>query len=356
DPCTAFIPVQFDKNKYDIVEQNLTAMMHKAITVIQLKLEGQLINKHPEYKNNYRNMLMMIDYQNYTISIEGQTYILNSKIFPTIDPLHPLRLTDKEEELLQSFLFSFQHSPRLKKHIDYLYSHGSMYKITNNNLLYHGCIPFNNDGTLSCIDFLNSLSGKPLFDLIDKKVKNAYYQQHEDDIDFMWYLWSNPNSPLFGKDKLAYFENYFIDNQDTKQEILNPYYTFINDEEKVKMILKEFQLTENGHIINGHVPIRECLGQNPIKANKRLFMIDGGISKTYQQKTGIAGYTLIYDFSSIILATHHINSDHISICRIEDHERLKIMDTDKGQEICSTISLLKELLRSYQEGYLLEKK
>ena len=350
DPCTSFLPVQFDQNQYDDVDVKITAMMHKAITVIQMKLEGQLIQKHPEYKLNHRNMLTAIDYQNFTISIGGLSYTLNSNCFPTIDPLNPLELTSQEKELIQSFLFSFQHSHRLKKHIKYLYTHGSLYKIMNNNLLYHGCIPFQEDGSLTQIDFLNNLKGKALFDFIESKIRNAYYQKEILDIDLMWYLWTHPSSPLFGKDKLAYFENYFLNDKAIRHETLNPYYYFIHDEDKVIMILKEFGLDENAHIINGHVPIRENIGQHPIIANKRLFMIDGGISKTYQQKTGIAGYTLIYDHTSLILATHQIQSSNISICQIENHESYKIKDSDKGKAIQSTISLLKQLLLVYQEG------
>lgn len=348
DDCSAFIPATFDQNKYDDVDLRITAMMHKAITIIQLKLEGQLLKKHPEYNLHHRNMLLHIDYQYHTISIENTLYPLNTHFFPTIDPTNPLLLTKEEQSLVDGFHYSFVKSERLKKHMDYVYNNGSIYKTINDNLLYHGCIPFNEDGTLAKVTIFNQkLSGKELLDAMNDTVSMAYKHGHVDSIDFMWYLWCGPASPLFGKDKLAYFENYFIDTSSIKKEKLNPYYTFIDNSKFVATIFSIFLLPSSGHIINGHVPIIESLGQNPIKANKRVFMIDGGICKSYQQKTGIAGYTLIYDHSSIILATHHIHSNDITITNIEQGKMLKVLDSDKGKEIRNMISILQQLLKTY---------
>lgn len=350
DDCKMFIPASFDKNKYDDVDKGITAMMHKAITIIQLKLEGQLLCKHPEYCLENRNMLLHINYQKYTISIEGKTYPLNSHFFPTINPDNPLQLTIAEQTLMNSFHYSFKQSTRLKKHLDYLYTKGSMYKICNGNLLYHGCIPLNEDGSFENLTIFNqSLQGKNLFDAMYDTVTKAYLHGHDDSIDNMWYLWCGPSSPLFGKNKLAYFENYFINDSSIKKEKLNPYYTFIDDPKVVATIFKAFALPPTGHIINGHVPILEALGQNPIKANQRVFMIDGGICKSYQQKTGIAGYTLIYDHSSIILATHHIQSNNITITTIEKGKMLKVKDSDKGKQICAKIAMLQQVLQAYKK-------
>lgn len=353
DDCKAFIPTTFDKNKYDDVDLRITAMMHKAIVIIQLKLEGQLLKRHPEYHLHHRNMLLHIDYQNFTVFINNIRYPLNNHFFPTIDPNNPLVLTKEEQLLVDGFRYSFVKSERLKKHLDYVYNNGSIYKVINGNLLYHGCIPFNEDGSLAKITIFNNLlSGKELLDAISHHVSMAYEYKHLDSIDFMWYLWCGSISPLFGKNKLAYFENYFIDNTPIKKEKLNPYYTFINDSKIVATIFSLFSLPPTGHIINGHVPIIESLGQNPIKANKRVFMIDGGLCKSYQQKTGIAGYTLIYDHSSIILATHHINSKQITITDIEKGKMLKILDSDKGKQIRHTIGILQQLLRIYKKDSL----
>ncbi|MDE7298224.1 MAG: fructose-1,6-bisphosphatase, partial [Lachnospiraceae bacterium] len=311
DDCALYFPNTLDDNIYDPVDTRLAAKMHKAITMIQLKLEGQLMEKYPEWEMQDRNLFAKIDPANGSVEIDGVVYELLDKNFPTVNPDDPLALSDGETELMAVLASSFMHSKRLNEHIKFLLSKGSMYKVCNGNLLFHGCIPMDENGGFQsvCIGG-GDYSGKALLDKIDKIVNKAYFPdtdpgEKEYACDFMWYLWCGPRSPLYGKDKMAFFERYFIGSEELHTEHYNSYYSFSEDPAVCCKILKMFGLDENrGHIVNGHVPVKIKNGESPVKANGKLFVIDGGISKAYQKATGIAGYTLIYDCHSLSLAEH----------------------------------------------------
>lgn len=365
DPCKIFIPHVLDINKYDPVDLELAAKMHKAITIIQLKLEGQLLERHPEYHMEDRIMLKKIDFEKGTILLEGKNYPLRDILFETVDPADPLKLTKQEEDLMKIIAHSFDHSHQLHKHIKFLYSNGSMYKMTNGNLLYHGCIPMKEDGKFDSICFDGKeYAGRKLLDYINLQANKAYFskrgtREQKKASDFMWYLWCGPKSPVFGKSKLSYFEHYFIEDSKTHKEIMNPYYSLSHQEEICLKILKEFGMSESAHIINGHVPVKMKEGESPIKANGRLFVIDGGISKAYRTKTGIAGYTLIYNSHALNLAEHKAQEQGKmvtpNVMVVEKMERrVTIADTDYGDVILEQIADLKELLNAYRTGIIKE--
>lgn len=367
DDCTLYYPSTFDDNIYDPVDNKLVAKMHKAITIIQLKLEGQLIKSHPEWQMNDHDLFSKIDFSNYTITINDKTYNLKDKNFPTVDINNPLELSTKEKELISIILNSFFHSEKLNNHIKYLFSHGSMYKVCNSNLLFHGCIPMDNNGDFQSIAINGTqYSGKALLDKIDTLISEAYFSRKNNNNsyarDFMWYLWCGSKSPLYGKDKMAFFERYFIDDKSLHKENYNSYYTFSENLEVCCDILNMFNIDiQKGHIINGHVPVKIKNGESPIKADGKLFVIDGGISKAYQQATGIAGYTLIYDSHSLSLAEHQPfisgESEHTPRVYVVEQmkKRINISDTDKGLEITQKIDDLKELLQAYRNGIIKEK-
>ncbi|MDK2807298.1 MAG: fructose,6-bisphosphatase [Clostridiales bacterium] len=371
DPCDLFYPVVWDENKYAPISLPLAAKMHKAITIIQFKLEGQLINKHPEYEMDERNLLTRIDYLNQLVEVDKTLYPLRDTYFPTIDVSSPLDLTQEEDALMNVLEIAFLHSSALHKHIKYLYSHGSIYKCFNNNLLFHACIPSNPDGTFSSIAIEgNVYQGKALLDQMEEFVKAAYFSPpkaafHQNAVDFMWYLWCGPNSPLFGKSKLSCFEQYFLESPSARKETFNPYYSLSNQETFCEKILIEFGLSPtHAHIVNGHVPVRLKEGESPIRANGRLFLIDGGISKAYQSKTGIAGYTLIYNSRTLNLAEHHTYSPEnetelykrtpkVSIIEVMK-PRVTVGHTDIGKELQHQILELKELILAFQGGLIKE--
>ena len=345
DPCERFMPRILDQNIYDAVDPGLAAKMHKAIAVIQFKVEGQIIRRHPEYEMDSRILLTAIDYQRGTVVIEGKEYPMMDMEFPTIDPSDPLKLSEEEEELLHTLTLSFCHSALLHKHIKFLYSNGSMYKCCNSNLLYHGCIPMKEDGSFDEMAVNGkAYKGRALMDFIDKQVKKAYFLPDQDpekeaSRDFMWYLWSGAKSPVFGKDKMTIFEHYFVEDKEASRERMNPYYKLSVQEKYCDMILEEFGLTTTGsHIINGHVPVKIKDGETPIKAGGKLFIIDGGLSKAYQGKTGIAGYTLIFNSRHLALAEHKPfdpkkeSTPKVSIVE-KMRKRIMVADTDDGKEI-----------------------
>ncbi len=367
DPCANFIPHVLDCNKYDPVDIHLAAKMHKSMAVIQFKLEGQLIAKHPEYDMENRSLLKNIDLKRNVCVIDGKEYPLTDTCFPTIDPENPLRLTAEEESLINVIANSFLHSKTLKEHIKFLYSHGSMYKCFNNNLLFHGCIPMNEDGSFKRV-FADGAeySGKALLEHINTICFRAYFgkpdsPERKNAVDFMWYLWCGKNSPLYGKDKMAAFERYFIDDDEISAETYTPYYELSKNAGTCRKILEEFGLdSETAHIINGHVPVKIKDGESPVKADGKLFIIDGGISKAYQTKTGIAGYTLIYDSHSLHLAQHPPFSENYrenapTVTVVEKMpERVNIEDTDLGTQIHEKLRDLGELLNAYRSGEILE--
>ena len=367
DDCRDFFPNTLDDNVYDQVDLKLVAKMHKAITVIQLKLEGQLMKKYPEWQMFNRDMLGNVDFITGELILGDKRYMLNDKSFPTVDTNNPHRLSDGEETLMSVLTASFLHSEKLHKHIRFLFSKGSMYKTCNGNLLFHGCIPMNDDGSFRSMYIgENCYSGKKLLDKIDEVVNKAFLPSAstaEKNFagDFMWYLWCGAASPLYGKDKMAFFERYYINDEILQAENYNAYYSFSEKPEVCCTILKMFGLDEkHGHIINGHVPVRIKNGESPVKAMGKLFVIDGGISKAYQKTTGIAGYTLIYDSHSLSLAEHKpfIAGESEHTPRVEIVEKLdkraNISDTDKGRDIAERIADLRELLMAYRAGEIKE--
>lgn len=366
DPCEQFTPKILDQNIYDAVDPGLAAKMHKAIAIIQFKVEGQIIKKHPGYRMDSRLLLEHIDYQKGTVMIDGKEYPLLDTSFPTVDPRHPFKLTQEEEELVHTLVMSFQHSRLLHRHIRFLYSHGGLYKCYNGNLLYHGCIPMKADGSfeeMSCDGEL--LSGKALMDYIGEQIQKAYFldedaPEKENARDFMWYLWCGTKSPVFGKDKMTTFEHYFVADKQVGKEQLNPYYQLSQKEEVCDRILAEFGLSsESAHIINGHVPVKIKDGETPVKANGKLFIIDGGLSKAYQKRTGIAGYTLIYNSRHLALAEHKpFDPNQESTPKVSIVEKMKnrimVADTDKGHELRESIDDLKELVAAFRRGDIKE--
>lgn len=367
DPCTCFLPQILDKNIYDAVDPKLAAKMHKAIAVLQYKEEGQIIKRHPEYGMEERILLSAIRYDRGTVTIDGKEYSMRDMNFPTVDPADPLRLTDEEEELLHTLELSFRHNARLHEHVRFLYSNGSMYKCCNSNLLYHGCIPMTENREFDGLMVGGKMyRGKELMDFIDTQVKNAYFlpedaPEKEACRDFMWYLWNGAKSPVFGKDKNRSFEHYFIEDPEVMRETMNPYYQLSEEEETCDMILKEFGLpTKGSHIINGHMPVKIKSGETPIRAGGKLFIIDGGLSKAYQERTGIAGYTLIFNSHHLALAEHkpfdpeRERTPKVYIVE-KMQKRITVADTDEGKELAGRIEDLKELLKAYRSGLLKER-
>ncbi len=367
DPCVQFAPKILDENIYDAVDPGLAAKMHKAIAIIQFKVEGQIIKRRPEYGMDDRILMESIDFNRGAVTAEGKEYPMLDMFLPTVDPADPLKLNPEEEELLHTLQLSFKHNELLHKHVRFLYSHGSMYKCYNSNLLYHGCIPMKEDGTFDEIMMgTRSYSGKALMDYVDQMVQNAYFlsegsKEKQEAIDFMWYLWCGAKSPVFGKGKMTTFEHYFIESPAAHKEPMNPYYKLSVKEEYCDKILEEFGLSREGsHIINGHVPVKIKEGESPVKSGGKLFIIDGGLSKAYQSKTGIAGYTLIYNSNHLALAEHKpFDPNKESTPRVSVVENMKkrvmVADTDKGAELAVHIEDLKELVAAYREGILKEK-
>jgi fructose-1,6-bisphosphatase-3 len=359
---------ELDKNEIKIMSQ-----MQKAIAIIQFKLEGQLIKKHPEFKMNEALYLEKIDYDNYTLHINGKEYELIDKDFPTISAEDPYSLSSWEEEVIEQLSYSFKNNDKLQEDIKFLFNNGSMYKVYNGNLLFHGCVPLTEAGDFSTVEVNGEkYSGKKLMDFFDDIVRRSYSSQKEDaDFkDWLWYLWRGELSPLFGKDRMTTFLRYFTDEDEPElyKENKNPYYQARENEYICKKILAEFGLdTEHGHIINGHTPVAEKMGESPIKGNGRLLVIDGGISAAYHEKTGIAGYTLTYSNTKMRLMSHepfiskqdalHKDSrDTISAVEVLKFDRAqKIGDTDIGKKLNEDVKYLMQLLEAYKDGIIKEK-
>jgi fructose-1,6-bisphosphatase-3 len=373
DTCEKFLPkIEYNTN-YTVSELQLITKMHKAIAVIQFKLEGEIIKRHPEFKMDYRLLLNNIDFTDGTITIDGKKYSLNDTKFPTIDPKDPYKLLDEELELIEKLKSSFMNSEKLNKHVRFLFSNGSLYLKFNSNLLYHGCIPLNEDGSFKEVTIENKkYKGKALLDRLDILAREGFFYKENTEtkqygMDIMWYLWTGPSSPLFGKEKMTTFERYFIDEDETHYEKKDPYYSFRNDEKICDNILTEFGFdSSQSHIINGHVPVQRKKGENPIKANGKLMVIDGGFSKAYQSKTGIAGYTLIYNSFGLQLVSHEpFESTEKAITEetdilssrilLEQVVRRKMVgDTDIGLDLKNQLSELKLLLLAYKKGLIKE--
>ncbi|MEI6101100.1 MAG: fructose-1,6-bisphosphatase [Eubacteriales bacterium] len=355
-------------------EPDLLKQMHKAIVVILLKLEGQAIRRHPEYRMENRLLLDRIDYKNKTVDIDGKDFPMNDADFPTVDPQSPYILTPDEEEVVSKLKVSFAQSEKLQRHIRFLFSQGSMYKVFNGNLIFHGCVPVTKDGELHEYEMNDTvMRGKEFFDFADSFVRKTYYAsgftlEKRKGLDFLWYLWCGKNSPLFGRDKMATFERNFLNDTETWEENKNPYYEWIENKEFCEKILNEFGLNNTySHIINGHIPVMSRDGENPVRGGGKLIMIDGGFCRAYQNKTGIAGYTLFYNSYGIRLVSHEpfdglldairYNKDILSTFVVFDTaaRRITVSETDVGIEIKNKIEDLTNLLQAYRLGIIKEK-
>lgn len=376
DPCTEFIPkTTGGASLLDEKTLRLTAQMHKAIAVIQFKVESQIIAKHSEWKMNDRCLFEHVDYQNGTIDLQGKTYKMSSCSFPTINPAAPSELSPEEEILISKLHHSFSVCEKLHKHIRVMLQHGCMYGIYNNNLLFHASCPLNEDGSLKEVEIYpgKKYSGRALMHHTGMQIRTAFQQDSAPEerdyaIDYFLYLWCGPDSPLFDKSKMATFERYFIADKETHVEEKGYYFKLRDDEEVIDHILDAFGVVgSNRHIINGHVPVRTLKGENPIKANGKLMVIDGGFSKAYHNETGIAGYTLVYHSRGFQLVQHEpFTSTEDAIQRGTDiksttqivemsNRRMLVADTDIGVELRKQIDDLEELLYAYRHGYIKEK-
>ena len=373
--CKEFVPKSSGESmKLDEKTMRLTALMHKAIAVIQFKVEAQLFEKHPHWQMTDRAMLRHIDYTRGVITLDGKEYQLTSNEFPTIDPNNPLELTPEEKMLAKRLRHSFKVSEKLQRHVRLLLQHGCMYAIYNNNLLFHASVPLNDDATLKEVEVFpgQTLSGRKLLHKIGMLVRTAYQKDAEPEereyaIDYFLYLWCGPDSPLFDKSKMATFERYFIAEKETHKEKKGNYFTLRDNEAVVDSILDAFDVKgENRHIINGHVPVHVANGEKPIKANGKLMVIDGGFSEAYHKETGIAGYTLVYHSRGFQLVQHEPFASAMDAIRtgrdiksttqiIEmSSHRMLVADTDKGVELNKQVADLEELLYAYRHGIIKE--
>lgn len=371
DPCECFkLKGNYDYGKEEMM---MNIKMHKAIAILQFKLEGQTAMRRPEFGLEHRNLLHLIDYEKGTIEIEGQTYELLDHHFPTIDPQNPYALTEEEEDVMERLERAFLHCEKLQKHMHFLLSKGGLYKVYNNNLLYHGCVPLNEDGTLKAVNVYGEIyKGKGLYEVLESYVRKGYHAidktERERGKDIMWYIWLSENSPLFGKDKMATFERQFLKEKELHKENKNPYYRLLEKEEIADMIMDEFGVEDEcRRIVNGHVPVKSKDGESPIKCNGKVLVIDGGFSKAYQKATGIAGYTLVYNSHGLVLVAHDpfesteaaiekesdIHSTSMIIKQVVD--RKLVRDTDNGKELEKTIQDLEMLLKAYRSGQIAEK-
>lgn len=352
----------------------LERRMHKAITIMQLKLEGALIKNNPEFNMNDRCMLEKIDYDTNTICINECLYELKDSYFPTIHTDNPCELSPEEQEVMDKLVWAFQNSDKLQKHAKFLLKKGSLYKVYNGNLLYHGCMPLNEDGSLKKVKIYGKeYQGKELYDVLENYVRKAFVigldsEEKKKGRDILWFLWTAPGSPLYGRDKMATFESYFIEDKSVQKETKNAYYQLLEKPETADMILEQFGLQgENVHIINGHVPIHQSAGESPIKCGGKLLIIDGGFSEAYHKETGIAGYTLIYNSYGLMLTAHEpFASAERAIREGKDivskqvavrysMQRQLVGDTDSGKRMKKRISELKELIEAYRTAQMKER-
>ena len=367
-----FKPKNVDE-KNSQFDQIIMEKTQQASAIIQFKLEGAIIKKHPEYEMDDRLLLDKIDYKKGEIHFNGKTYNLIENYFPTINPDNPYELSQKEKDVVKKLVKSFKNSEKLQRHVQFLYSKGNIYKVFNDNLLIHGCVPMDSAGEFVKVNINGKeLKGKEYLDYVEKIARQGYFEpegseKKENGKDFLWYLWCGKNSPIFCKDKMKTFERYYLDDKETWKEMKNPFYNFENDENISIKVLEEFGINPSkGHIICGHIPVKFKTGESPIKANGKLFIIDGGLSKAYQKTTGIAGYTLRYSSYGLTLVAHEpftsrenaiINETdlHSEKQIVEKVERKLIKDTDKGIELKDQIADLEKLLEAYKNGSISEK-
>ncbi|ECJ9722002.1 fructose-1,6-bisphosphatase [Listeria monocytogenes] len=373
DPCKYFQPKNEDNTDYSNAEITQIARMHKAISIIQFKLEGEIINRRKEFNMEHRLLLQFIDYKKGTIQLKGKTYQLLDTHFPTIDPENPYTLTDGEKDLIEKITSSFKNCRRLQKHVQFLYSKGSMFLTYNGNLLYHGCIPLHEDGTFMEMKLRGEkYAGRALLEQFEILTREAYVRppgtkEKKYACDIIWYLWTGAISSLFGKSEMTTFERYFVAEKETHKEEKNPYYKLRNDEFICKQILEEFGLDgECGHIINGHTPVKEGKGESPIKASGKMLVIDGGFAKAYHKETSLAGYTLLFNSYGLQLVSHQPfttkedaiknETDILSTRQVIEMEinRKRVRDTDIGAKLSEQAEDLKVLLDAYRNGLLHE--
>ena len=359
---------------YDMKDMELDMKMHKAIAIMQFKVEGQLIKRRPDFLMDQRLLLDKIDYEKGTITLDGKEYELKDKNFPTIDPNDPYKLTKEEEYVMEHLVTVFKYCAYLQEHIRFLFAKGHLYKVFNGMLLYHGCVPLNEDGTFREVEIEGrKYAGKELYDILEHLARQGYYEEKDMKArkygqDIMWFIWSNENSPVYGKAKMATFERYFLDDADLKKEKKDYYYQWYENEAVINQILEEFGLdTSTGKIVNGHMPVAVKKGESPIKCGGKLFVIDGGFSKAYQKTTGIAGYTLVSNSYGLKLVAHEpfvsrtiaireetdIHSDTIVINKVT--KRKCVMDTDNGKALQEKVADLEQLLWAYQKGLITER-
>lgn len=371
DPCECF-KLRGDRD-YNKKEQEIDVRMHKAISIIQFKLDGQVSRRHPDFEMENRNFLHCINWEKGTVKIEGKDYKLADTNFPTINPEDPYALTAEEEEIMERLQKAFMGCEKLQEHARFLLSKGNLYKVYNGNLLYHGCVPLNEDGSFKEVSIYGKkYAGKKLYEKLESYVRKGFFatdkEEREKGKDIMWYIWLHENSPLFGKSKMATFERYFVKEKETHTETKNPYYRLLEDEKVVDSILVEFGLDPaTSHIVNGHVPVKSKKGEKPVKCNGKVLVIDGGFSKAYQGQTGIAGYTLIYNSYGMILVAHmpfesaekaileetDIHSSSMTVNR--SAYRVMVGDTDQGRKMRENVEDLKRLLQAYRSGELSER-
>lgn len=373
DLCRQFKVKAPPGEEYTQNELALLARMHKAISIIQFKLEAQIIQRRPEFQMADRLLLDKINWEAGVVWVDGQPYPLNDVLLPTVDPADPYALTEAERGVVQRLIYGFQDNETLQEHVRFLYTVGGMYRIYNGNLLYHGCIPMQDNGDFAAFEIDGQFyRGRALLDRIDRLARQAYFatnpEQQQVGQDVLWYLWTGAQSPLFGKQKMATFERYFVDDKATHEERRNPYYDFRDQPETVRRILEEFGLDpDRGHIINGHVPVKVRKGENPVKAGGRLLVIDGGFARAYQGETGIAGYTLIFNSYGLLLAAHQpfeslekmLDGSRGPFSQTEILEtntrRIRVRDTDLGRDIQRQIDELTALLDAYRSGLIKER-
>ena len=373
DPCEEFGPKLEDGVTCSEKTRRLIAQMHKAVSVLQFKLEAEIIRRHPEYEMDDRLLLDKIDYERGICTIGGKHYSMRECHFPTIDPADPYRLSVEESEVIERIAHSFITSEKLQRHIRCLLDNGSMYLVYNGNLLFHASVPMNPDGTLKEIYLYDGLyKGRSLLDKVDTLIRSACNPETETSlrsfsVDYLWYLWCGKNAPTFDKDRMATFERYFLKDKAVMKETKGSYYTLRNEDATVDLLLSEFGVEgDHRHIINGHIPVKTLKGENPMKAGGRLIVIDGGFSKPYQSQTGIAGYTLVYHSRGMSLVEHQPftsteeairNGSDIKSTRhlVETStERIYVRDTDKGRDIRRRIESLRKLLYAYRNGIIRE--
>ena len=375
DPCERFIPKDGSAKDPKLARTaQLVAQMHKAISIIQFKLEAAAIKRHPDFDMKDRLLMDKMDLKKGIIKIKGKEYELLDTNFPTVDPKHPYKLTAEEQSIVEKLHQSFTESEKLRKHMKCMFRNGCLYTIVNGNLLYHASIPLNEDGTLKDVTIRGEkFHGKALLKRAGNLIRSAYFgcedpEEYAYALDYLWYLWCGQDSPAFDKSKMATFERYFVADKETHKEVKGYYYTMRDNPEVVDAILDEFGVTgEHRHIINGHVPVKTIKGENPIKAGGKLMVIDGGFSKAYQPETGIAGYTLVYHSRGFELVQHEPFSSideavrlgqdiksRRSLVELTNH-RMHVKDTDIGVELQSQIDDLKDLLDAYRSGDLKER-